>query len=537
MAEPGSIPQLLRDLDALDPVDQAKVTYGTLQNHPDWPRLSDTQKDTLFQRYQPGGAEHLTGADLPVVRRAHEGQQAPDRSQLSAGGGGGRLGADVAAAAPDVAAWAAKNVVAPAATAAGGRALGTVGGTAIAAPFGAGPLGGVVGGVLGGATGAGLAEYGRQKYEGEEIDPWKIGGAAVTEGVVGPALGLYKTLRHGIPAVVARTPGKVKAAKEAAETAGEAVERRAAGEVRPAVTAAVPRQGNVPKLFADFEEALATNPPPIPAAQLEQGLAQTATKYAPISPVADIEKVNAAAQRLKNVLVPTTEAGAPSPVASKIAIDDMYKQLKELRAVARRMPAGSAERSQVEHLRGLINKDLDAYAALPGAHPAAGLLREANQAARSERAVERVHELADEVLYTRDMPYGPKQAAALAKKLRTDKQLKGLLNDPAELDALVDAATTIGGRAAEDIAKIRASIPEALPLPAGGAGISVVGAADILRRITWEMIKEGRKIATTPRAQLVASALLHTARGGLQEARERELAQVRRPSVESLPGP
>jgi hypothetical protein len=140
----------------------------------------------------------------------------------------------------------------------------------------------------------------------------------------------------------------------------------------------------------------------------------------------------------------------------------------------------------------------------------------------------------------------------LAKALRTDKQLKGLLNDPAELDALVDAATKVGGRTAEEAAKIRAGIPEALPSRAGGGfgsgtgaavGAAVVGSvpgavggmaaaetADILRRITPEMVREGRKIATTPRAQLVASALLHTARGGFQEARERELARVRQPA-------
>jgi hypothetical protein len=254
---------------------------------------------------------------------------------------------------------------------------------------------------------------------------------------------------------------------------------------------------------------------------------------------------------------------------------DAYQQLKQVREEIRLLPKGSAARSELEHLRGLINKDLDAYAALPGAHPAAGLLREANQAARSEMAVERVNEIVDEVLPTRDVLYGPKQAAALAKKLRTDKQLKGLLNDPVELDALVDAASKIGGRAAEETAKIRAAtaeeatkiraaIPESLPPRAGGgfgsgtaagvgavidlamggmglggaaAGMGIAEITDILRRITPEMIKEGKKITTTPRAQLVASALLHTARGGLQEARAREVARARRPSVESLPGP
>jgi hypothetical protein len=99
------------------------------------------------------------------------------------------------------------------------------------------------------------------------------------------------------------------------------------------------------------------------------------------------------------------------------------------------------------------------------------------KAARSEMAVERVHELADKVLYAPDVPYGPKQAAALAKALRTDKQLKGLLNDPAELDALVDAATKVGGRTAAEATKIRAAIPESLPSRAGGGFGSGTGAA------------------------------------------------------------
>jgi hypothetical protein len=282
--------------------------------------------------------------------------------------------------------------------------------------------------------------------------------------------------------------------------------------------------------------------------------------------VPTFEKLNQVATRLKTLLQPTVRVGpgGVSPVQMKMDIADAYQQLKQVREEIRLLPKDSAARSELEHLRGLINKDLDAYAALPGAHPAAGLLREANQAARSEMAVERVHELVDKVLYAPDVPYGPKQAAALAKALRTDKQLKGLLNDPAELDALVDAATKVGGRTAEEAAKIRATIPESLPRRAGGGfgsgtaaavgavidlamgGTGLLGAggamavaetADILRRITPEMIHEGRKIATAPRAKIVASALLHTARGGLQEARERELAQVRRPSVESLPGP
>jgi hypothetical protein len=111
----------------------------------------------------------------------------------------------------------------------------------------------------------------------------------------------------------------------------------------------VPRQGDVDQLFTDFRHALATNPPDIPMANVERGLAQTAQQYAPISPVRTIEQVNEAAQRLQNILKqsasPTATGAAPSPMAAKASIDALYKQLKEMRALARSMPAGSAERA------------------------------------------------------------------------------------------------------------------------------------------------------------------------------------------------